>query len=74
VVFTSWLRPSLTSPTSLFNDNWFLVFIAGLVLIGVSITPIFCLLGVLGPTSSTIGLGFLPGLARLFLQHCFSIN
>jgi hypothetical protein len=48
--------------------------LAGLVFKEASFTPIFCLLGVLGPTSTTIGLGFLPGLARLFLQHYFSRN
>jgi hypothetical protein len=68
----------------LFNTSWLLVFMAGLVFMAASLaglvfmeasfTPIFCLLGVLGPTSTTIGPGFLPGLARLFLQHYFSRN
>jgi hypothetical protein len=56
VVFTSWL---VLSPTYLFNGSWLLVFIAGLVLMAVSITPIFCLFVVLGPTLGTIGPSFL---------------
>jgi hypothetical protein len=44
------------------------------VFMAASITLGLCLFGVLGPTSATMGPGFLRGLARLFQQHCFSIN